>query len=472
MHLDDVRSVEVAYDDKLKKINSQSSHYSPDSEDPLSPPSGIMGSPGATQKKRSLALLRQEFNSTTDSLASTLTRRKTLGGGEIVQAFTATTVCSDDAFGSVRLSCHASEASEEHIEHKDPTLGYDDIPNCGSSDVSGDHSEISDFETTITKPVKKVLMQAPTQTEDDADDYIQSCLDVKGTDLDLSRLNLSRIPPQIINCTMLTKLCLEENSLEVLPESLGLLVNLTHFTAGNNHLRELPAELSNCKELIELKVDQNELVELPECFSKLTKLQKVVLDWNDITEFPTCLFKIPDLKQVYLTENPQIETFAGNDWGNFSSLDLHCDNNPALVKEAQHLPHTITLHWHCVFPDKVDQYLYLGSLRSAQEIRIYKCLGITRVATIGRELQIKLDEGMEQYQVNVDDLADTDLSKLFDEVHEFIQRAIADKTGILVHCFKGQSRSATMVISYLMKTRTMSRDIAYRYVAYVMIVLF
>lgn len=54
-------------------------------------------------------------------------------------------------------------------------------------------------------------------------------------------------------------------------------------------------------------------------------------------------------------------------------------------------------------------------------------------------------------QLNVDDLSDTDLSPLFDQVHQFIDEARAAGKACLVHCFKGQSRSATMVMSYLMK---------------------
>lgn len=43
------------------------------------------------------------------------------------------------------------------------------------------------------------------------------------------------------------------------------------------------------------------------------------------------------------------------------------------------------------------------------------------------------------------------LSESFEECYRFIKDGMETGTGVLVHCFAGKSRSATIVISYLMR---------------------
>ena len=48
-----------------------------------------------------------------------------------------------------------------------------------------------------------------------------------------------------------------------------------------------------------------------------------------------------------------------------------------------------------------------------------------------------------------------DVSVYFDKTHNFIAKALAKNEKVLVHCHMGISRSATIVISYIMKTQKM-----------------
>ena len=48
-----------------------------------------------------------------------------------------------------------------------------------------------------------------------------------------------------------------------------------------------------------------------------------------------------------------------------------------------------------------------------------------------------------------------DISVYFDQTHDFIAKALAKNEKVLVHCHMGISRSATIVISYIMKTQKM-----------------
>lgn len=53
-------------------------------------------------------------------------------------------------------------------------------------------------------------------------------------------------------------------------------------------------------------------------------------------------------------------------------------------------------------------------------------------------------------EVQVKDVEDENIAAHFEEACSFIAQAEGDNKTILVHCFEGKSRSATMVLAYLM----------------------
>lgn len=61
----------------------------------------------------------------------------------------------------------------------------------------------------------------------------------------------------------------------------------------------------------------------------------------------------------------------------------------------------------------------------------------------------------EKLVVRVDDVDNAPLDEHFDAINDFVDKALELNEGVLIHCFRGKSRSATSVIQYLMYRRNM-----------------
>jgi protein-tyrosine phosphatase len=66
--------------------------------------------------------------------------------------------------------------------------------------------------------------------------------------------------------------------------------------------------------------------------------------------------------------------------------------------------------------------------------------------------------------LDIDDMPDFDISPFFDESNPFIHEGITNQEGVLVVCTAGISRSAAIVIAYLMKMRDLKYAEAHKLV--------
>lgn len=102
-------------------------------------------------------------------------------------------------------------------------------------------------------------------------------------------------------------------------------------------------------------------------------------------------------------------------------------------------------------------------------------LGVTHVlnAAMGKERQYCLintspsfykSSGIQFHGVEALDLSSFKLDRFFEESAEFIDRALASGGKVLVHCKEGISRSATLVLAFLMLKRNLTVQEAVRLV--------
>ncbi|XP_072401877.1 uncharacterized protein [Diabrotica undecimpunctata] len=109
------------------------------------------------------------------------------------------------------------------------------------------------------------------------------------------------------------------------------------------------------------------------------------------------------------------------------------------------------------YPDELDMIetnLYLSGEAEARNVETLKKYKITHILTINDfPLSATVKSALEYLQIKyirLPDLSSSDLLSYFDETYEFIREGVA-KGAVLVHCQMGVSRSASVVIAYIMK---------------------
>ncbi|KAF9141511.1 tyrosine/serine/threonine protein phosphatase pps1 [Linnemannia schmuckeri] len=127
------------------------------------------------------------------------------------------------------------------------------------------------------------------------------------------------------------------------------------------------------------------------------------------------------------------------------------------------------------FPSRILPFLYLGNLAHASNPGLLRSLGIQYVLSVGEEahgLNVHMGEvqgGGEvkstQFMVKlVDDMFDNGVDPLWRHIENsvaFVDEARKNNTRVLIHCRVGVSRSATIVIAYLMAHYNLSLVDAY-----------
>ncbi|EME27488.1 dual specificity phosphatase [Galdieria sulphuraria] len=100
------------------------------------------------------------------------------------------------------------------------------------------------------------------------------------------------------------------------------------------------------------------------------------------------------------------------------------------------------------FPCKILSFVYLGNERNASDRDALDLLGITHILIVGEELVAHFPGIYEYKQLMIRDLETQDLHPFLDEAIAFIEK-VKLSGRILVHCYAGVSRSAAVVLAYL-----------------------
>ena len=95
--------------------------------------------------------------------------------------------------------------------------------------------------------------------------------------------------------------------------------------------------------------------------------------------------------------------------------------------------------------------LYLGNKAAAKDLDMLTKLGITHILNATKEIECHHPKAFTYLQISIRD-GDEHLSDHLEKAIQFIKEG----KKVFVHCAKGASRSASMVIAYLMRTKNWS----------------
>ena len=102
--------------------------------------------------------------------------------------------------------------------------------------------------------------------------------------------------------------------------------------------------------------------------------------------------------------------------------------------------------------DLIADNIWLGNYFSSKDIEVLKKEGIEKVLTIMDDFgPVYKNNDFIHKKIEIDDVETENIIQYFGECFNFIK----DNKKILVHCMAGASRSATIVIAYLMWTKKM-----------------
>ncbi|XP_049500880.1 dual specificity protein phosphatase 9 [Panthera uncia] len=115
------------------------------------------------------------------------------------------------------------------------------------------------------------------------------------------------------------------------------------------------------------------------------------------------------------------------------------------------------------FPVQILPNLYLGSARDSANVESLAKLGIRYILNVTPNLPNVFEKNGEFHykQIPISDHWSQNLSQFFPEAIAFIDEALSQNCGVLVHCLAGVSRSVTVTVAYLMQKRHLSLNDAY-----------
>ena len=116
--------------------------------------------------------------------------------------------------------------------------------------------------------------------------------------------------------------------------------------------------------------------------------------------------------------------------------------------------------------NEIEEGLWLGDFSSAINIKKLKKKGIKKILTVIRQFGMlctgefdpgpnyNSEDGFNQKIIQIDDIGSRNIIKYFGECLNFID----GNEKVLVHCMAGVSRSATIIIAYIMWKKKMKYD--------------
>lgn len=109
----------------------------------------------------------------------------------------------------------------------------------------------------------------------------------------------------------------------------------------------------------------------------------------------------------------------------------------------------------------VCDHVYLGCVLSSQDRVRLLGLNVGYIINCTKQLPQAFENDFTYMRLEVDDADHEDISCYFDAASAFIEGARSKNKNVFVHCMQGMSRSATIILAWLLRYKRMSLNNAY-----------
>jgi len=115
-------------------------------------------------------------------------------------------------------------------------------------------------------------------------------------------------------------------------------------------------------------------------------------------------------------------------------------------------------------PSEIIPGLHLGTEYNASNQRELIQLGVKVIVNVTNEVENFFPNTFDYHKISLVDKPTSNLQEHFDAAVDKIENAMKNKQGVLVHCQRGISRSASIVIVYIMRSKNISYNEAFQLV--------
>jgi protein-tyrosine phosphatase len=116
------------------------------------------------------------------------------------------------------------------------------------------------------------------------------------------------------------------------------------------------------------------------------------------------------------------------------------------------------------YANEIIPNLWLGNRNSPQELDKLESKNIKLIINCSKDIIYETNENIQVIRLAIHDLNSVESNQILetqiDYLTEIINIYLNNNYGVLIHCYAGVQRSATVVLCYLLKYKSMSLDMA------------
>lgn len=113
---------------------------------------------------------------------------------------------------------------------------------------------------------------------------------------------------------------------------------------------------------------------------------------------------------------------------------------------------------------KIFEQIYLGSAKEASDEEWLNQHHITHIVNCAKEVKVYFPGKYSYMNLLLDDIPQQSLYGVLEKSFDYIRDAISRGGTVFIHCFAGISRSASVLIYFIMKVKKVPYSVAYNYV--------